>query len=141
MLRRERRTITVQGVVQGVGFRPFVYGLASRLGLAGTVQNNVNGVVIDVEGEPVSLTTFRQALVAEAPPLARIERITAEPQPVRHYATFAIQQSAAQDEKAVFIAPDLAPCPECLTELITPHDRRYHYPFSTAPIAALGSLS
>ena len=129
MLRRERRTITVQGVVQGVGFRPFVYGLASRLGLAGTVQNNVNGVVIDVEGEPVSLTTFRQALVAEAPPLARIERITAEPQPVRHYATFAIQQSAAQDEKAVFIAPDLAPCPECLTELITPHDRRYHYPF------------
>ena len=84
MLTRERRTITVQGVVQGVGFRPFVYGLASRLGLAGTVQNNVNGVVIDVEGEPVSLTMFRQALVAEAPPLARIERITAEPQPVRH---------------------------------------------------------
>ena len=128
MLTRERRTITVQGIVQGVGFRPFVYGLASRLGLVGTVQNNVSGVVIDVEGEPMTLTTFCQALVAEAPPFARIERVTAEPQPVRHYATFAIQPSAAQDENAVFIAPDLAPCPACLTELITPHDRRYHYP-------------
>jgi hydrogenase maturation protein HypF len=131
MLRRERCTITVQGVVQGVGFRPFVYGLAQRLGLAGTVQNTVSGVVIDVEGAPVRLATFRQALVAEAPPLARIERVTAEPQPVRHYATFAIQQSAAQNDKAVFIAPDLAPCPECLTELRTPHDRHYAYPFLT----------
>ena len=129
MLRRERYTITVQGVVQGVGFRPFVYGLAHRLGLVGTVQNDVSGVVIDVEGDPVNLATFRQALVADAPPLARIERVTAKPQPVRHYATFAIQQSAAQDEKAVFIAPDLAPCPECLTELRTPHDRHYAYPF------------
>ena len=129
MLRRERYTITVRGVVQGVGFRPFVYGLAHRLGLVGTVQNDVSGVVIDVEGDPVNLATFRQALVVDAPPLARIERVTAKPQPVRHYATFAIQQSAAQDEKAVFIAPDLAPCPECLTELRTPHDRHYAYPF------------
>src|SRR5262245_6670673 len=109
MLTRERCTITVQGIVQGVGFRPFVYGLASRLGLVGTVQNNASGVVIEVEGESVSLATFRQALVAEAPPLARIERVMAEPQPIRHYATFAIQQSTAQDEQVVFIAPDLAP--------------------------------
>src|SRR5262245_34135887 len=129
MLRRERCIITVQGVVQGVGFRPFVYGLAQRLGLVGTVQNTGSGVAIDVEGEPVRLATFRQALVAEAPQLARIERVTAEPQPVRHYATFAIQLSAAQDENAVFIAPDLAPCPECLAELRTPHDRHYSYPF------------
>ncbi len=126
---RDRRKITVQGVVQGVGFRPFVYGLASRLGLGGTVRNDTTGVVIDVEGEPASLETFLQALVAEAPPLAVIERVAAERKPVRHSTTFAIEKSEVQDEKAVFISPDVATCPDCLREMADPHDRRYQYPF------------
>jgi len=126
---KDRREIAVQGVVQGVGFRPFVYGLASRLGLAGTVRNDTTGVVIDVEGEPASLEVFLRALVAEAPPLAIIERVAAERKQVRHYRTFEIERSEAQDEKVVFISPDVATCPECLRELADPRDRRYGYPF------------
>jgi hydrogenase maturation protein HypF len=126
---RDRRKITVQGVVQGVGFRPFVYRLASRLGLGGTVRNDTTGVVIDVEGEAASLETFLQALVAEAPPLARVERVAAEGKAVRHYASFAIEPSGVQEETDVFISPDVATCAACLRELANPHDRRYHYPF------------
>ena len=126
---RDRRTITVQGVVQGVGFRPFVYRLASRLGLGGTVRNDTTGVVIDAEGEAASLETFLQALVAEAPPLARIERVAAEGKAVRHYASFASEPSGVQDETDVFISPDSATCPACLRELADPHARRCHYPF------------
>lgn len=126
---KDRLEINVQGVVQGVGFRPFVYGLASRLGLGGRVRNGTTGVVIDVEGEQASVETFLQALVAEAPPLAVIERVATERKQVRHYTTFAIEKSETQDEKAVFISPDVATCPECLGELANPHDRRYQYPF------------
>jgi hydrogenase maturation protein HypF len=126
---RDRRKITVQGVVQGVGFRPFVYGLAGRLGLYGGVWNDTTGVVIDVEGDPTCIENFLQALVAEAPPLARIERVRAEKQPLRHYAVFAIEPSEARDDRDVFLAPDVATCPECLSEFNAAHDRRYRYPF------------
>jgi hydrogenase maturation protein HypF len=113
---RDRRKITVQGVVQGVGFRPFVYGLAGRLGLCGGVWNDTTGVVIDVEGDPTRIENFLRALVAEAPALARIERVRAEKQPLRHYAAFAIEPSEARDDKDVFLAPDVATCLECLGE-------------------------
>jgi hydrogenase maturation protein HypF len=126
---QDRRKITVQGVVQGVGFRPFVYGLASRLGLYGSVRNDITGVVIDVEGDPPCMESFLQALVAEAPPLARIERVRTEKQPLRHYTVFAIEPSEARDDKDVFVAPDVATCPACLREFNGAHDRRYHYPF------------
>jgi hydrogenase maturation protein HypF len=126
---RDRRKITVQGIVQGVGFRPFVYGLASRLGLGGTVRNNTTGVVIEVEGEPACLDNFLRALVAEAPPLARIERICAEQEPVEHCTAFAIEPSEIRHETQVFIAADVATCTACLQEFNDPRDRRYHYPF------------
>ena len=106
-----------------------MYSLASRLGLSGTVRNDATGVAIDVEGEPASLQDFLHALIAEAPPLARIEWVAAERRPVRHYATFSIEPSEAQDRKDVFISPDVATCAECLGELLDPGDRRYHYPF------------
>ena len=125
---RDRRKITVQGVVQGVGFRPFVYRLASRLGLDGTVRNDRTGVVIDVEGEAASLEIFLRALVAEAPPLAHITRVATEGKAVQHYTSFAIGPSGAHDGTDVLIAPDIATCPACLRELADPHDRRYHYP-------------
>jgi hydrogenase maturation protein HypF len=126
---RDRRKITVQGVVQGVGFRPFVYGLAHRLGLDGIVRNDPTGVVIDVEGDPHCLESFLQALVDEAPPLARVEGMCAEEQPIGHYRTFAIEPSETQHDTRVFIAADVAPCAACLQEFYDPSDRRYHYPF------------
>jgi hydrogenase maturation protein HypF len=126
---REHRKITVQGIVQGVGFRPFVYGLASRLSLDGTVRNDTTGVVIDVEGDPTGVEHFLRALIAEAPPLARIERVIAEKRPVRHFTAFAIEPSEAVEEKDVFVAPDVATCPECLRECEDVYDRRHHYPF------------
>jgi hydrogenase maturation protein HypF len=126
---RDRRKITVQGIVQGVGFRPFVYGLANRLGLDGMVQNDTTGVVIDVEGDPTCLERFLHALVDEAPPLARIERVDAEPQPIGQYTTFAIEPSKARDDKHVFIAADVATCAACLREFNDPRDHRHHYPF------------
>jgi hydrogenase maturation protein HypF len=126
---RDRRKITVHGVVQGVGFRPFVYTLAKRFNLVGHVRNGATGVVIDLEGEPVHLEAFLQALVAEAPPLARIERVAAEWQPPRHYTTFVIEPSEAHDETDIFVAPDAATCLECLSEIDDPHSRRYRYPF------------
>jgi hydrogenase maturation protein HypF len=125
----DRRKITVQGIVQGVGFRPFVYTLARRFNLVGHVRNGTTGVVIDLEGESVHLEAFLQALVAEAPPLARIERIAAERQPPRRYTAFVIEPSEAHDETDIFIAPDAATCSECLSEFDDPHSRRYRYPF------------
>ncbi len=126
---RDRRKITVQGIVQGVGFRPFVYGLASRLGLDGMVRNDPTGVVIDVEGELSCLESFLRALVDEAPPLARIERIWAEEQPIGHYTTFAIEPSETRLDKHAFIAADVTTCATCLQEFNAPRDRRYHNPF------------
>lgn len=126
----DRRRVTVQGVVQGVGFRPFVYGLACRLGLKGSVHNATCGVVIDVEGEPASLRTFSQALVQEAPLLAAIERIRIERRPVRGYTRFVIRTSETLGEThLLLISPDVAVCSDCLRELSDRGDRRYRYPF------------
>jgi hydrogenase maturation protein HypF len=106
-----------------------VYGLANRLGLDGMVRNDTTGVVIDVEGGPTCLESFLRALVDEAPPLARIERIRAEKQPIGHYTTFVIEPSETRDDKNVFIAADVATCAACLREFNDARDRRYHYPF------------
>jgi hydrogenase maturation protein HypF len=129
MLMKDRQKITVQGVVQGVGFRPFVYSLANRFGLGGAVWNDTTGVVIDIEGDPSRLAAFLMALAAEAPPLAHVERVIAERQPIRHYTTFAITQSEIHEAHDVLVSPDVAPCPACLRDLADPHERRYRYPF------------
>ncbi|GAB4436857.1 MAG: carbamoyltransferase HypF [Chloroflexi bacterium OHK40] len=125
----ERRRISVRGIVQGVGFRPFVYGLALRLGLAGSVLNDAAGVTIEVEGPPEQLDAFTKALGAEAPPLARIDAVASEGLPVRGERGFQIVSSAAQARRRTLIAPDSATCPDCLRELADPTDRRYRYPF------------
>jgi hydrogenase maturation protein HypF len=126
---RERRRITVQGIVQGVGFRPFVYGLAQRYALAGCVSNDSSGVVIEVEGEAQAIAAFRRALEHEAPPLAQIERIASEPALLHGDATFAIVASHADAAKQTSISPDVCTCDDCLRELFDPTDRRYRYPF------------
>src|SRR6516162_112039 len=89
----ERRAIEVQGIVQGVGFRPFVFGLAARLRLGGCVRNQTGNVWIEVEGDPASLDRFLEGLAREAPPLARVEHLSWEPQPPRGEGQFRIEPS------------------------------------------------
>jgi hydrogenase maturation protein HypF len=124
----ERRGFRVTGTVQGVGFRPFVYGLAGRHGLAGFVLNDGGGVAIEVEGDSAALDAFAAALTDEAPGLARIESVHARPLPVRGETGFAIAASAAAAVTAL-VPPDVATCDECLRELHDPGDRRHRYPF------------
>jgi len=119
----------VSGVVQGVGFRPFVYGLATRLDLKGWVCNTSSGVVIEIEGGPDAMNDFRLALTRDAPPLARIEHLDVEPSPFNNFTHFEIRESASQVGKFQPISPDISICSDCLRELFDPSDRRYLYPF------------
>ena len=128
-----RLQVRVEGLVQGVGFRPFVHSLAVRLGLAGSVLNDAAGVTVEVEGGRGALDRFLQALVSEAPPLASIERVVSREQSARGEHGFAIarSQDPAGAERAALISPDVATCADCLSELFDPLDRRYRYPFIT----------
>ncbi|MDX9955085.1 MAG: carbamoyltransferase HypF [Anaerolineae bacterium] len=121
--------IAITGVVQGVGFRPFVYTLAQRLGVRGWVLNHSGGVDIEAEGEQEVLTAFITALRAEAPPLARIASLETFPVAPNGHTGFGIRHSEAQAGRFMLISPDVATCPECLRELLDPADRRYRYPF------------
>jgi hydrogenase maturation protein HypF len=121
--------VQVQGIVQGVGFRPFVYGLALRLELAGFVLNDSNGVTIEIEGAGERIERFQQALRKEAPPLARIDSVTSEEIEPRAETTFTIAHSQTGSERRALISPDTATCDDCLRELLDPADRRYGYPF------------
>jgi hydrogenase maturation protein HypF len=125
----ERAQIAVKGTVQGVGFRPYVYTLATSLGLAGYVSNAADGVHIDIEGAAVA--DFIRRLPAEAPPLSRISDISVTPLPIHGYTGFTIQVSRAQAGSHPFtlISSDVSVCPDCLRELNDPNDRRYLYPF------------
>jgi hydrogenase maturation protein HypF len=126
-----RIAIVVDGIVQGVGFRPFVYGLASRFDIGGFVKNRAGSVEIEAEGPPARLDQFVQALSAKPPPLARIERIYCKSKPVRGDRIFSIAPSdPGQDSSpAIFISPDVATCDECLLDLFDPQNRRHLYPF------------
>jgi hydrogenase maturation protein HypF len=125
----ERRAIAVQGIVQGVGFRPFVHGLARRLALHGSVKNQTGGVLIEVEGETHSLDYFLTALAKHCPPLARIDHVSWERQTPRGERRFRIESSDTTSDGPIFIGPDVATCEACRAELFDPNERRYHYPF------------
>src|SRR5215831_17526233 len=125
----ERRRIVIQGIVQGVGFRPFVYGEALHRNLVGFVLNDSRGVTIEVEGASESLDGFQQALYDKAPPLARIDTLIAEPIAPCHDTAFTIAASQAGTERHALISPDTATCDDCLLELFDPADRRFRYPF------------
>ncbi len=125
----ERRSITVRGVVQGVGFRPFVHGLATRLGLHGFVKNRAGDVLIEVEGSPQALGRFLEELEFRPPALARIESMDGRVVSPLGDRQFRIEPSEVDPLGPVQIAPDIATCEECLRELFDPRDRRYRYPF------------
>jgi hydrogenase maturation protein HypF len=124
-----RWRVRVRGIVQGVGFRPFVYGLALRLQLVGWVRNDADGVIIEAEGTFASLVALVDALRSEAPPLARVDAVMHEATAPRGDPAFAIVQSADGAQRNTLIAPDSATCPDCVRELFDPTDRRYRYPF------------
>ena len=122
-------SIRVRGIVQGVGFRPFVYRLAHTHKLAGWVLNGEEGVQIFLEGERSSLEAFVRDLSAQAPPAARIAEVqTTEIEP-EGFRDFTIRESERRDRPTVRISPDLPVCDECVAELFDPSNPRYHYPY------------
>ena len=121
--------VKIKGIVQGVGFRPFMHRLVRRHGLKGTIRNTSSGVTVELEGAEEELRLFLEELPAEAPPLAVIEDITWREIPARGFTDFTIIQSERQAERDTLISPDIAICPDCLHELLDPADRRYRYPF------------
>ncbi len=125
----DRRTIAISGIVQGVGFRPYVYGLATNLRLRGFVKNSAGAVVIEVEGEPQTLDRFLAELTRRPPPLARIDNVRCWARPPRGDPSFQIEPSDDGASDCIFISPDIATCDACLAELFDPRDRRFRYPF------------
>jgi len=123
----QRLRIRVQGRVQGVGFRPFVHGLAKRYRLGGCVRNDAGGVTLEIEG--LQVEEFLVALEREQPPLMRIDRISTEALPPQGQAEFVIEASGAGERCTASIPPDAAVCDACLEDLFDPADRRYCYPF------------
>ena len=124
-----RSKITIEGIVQGVGFRPFIYNLAKTHNLKGYVLNNQLGVQIEAEGEGIDLKNFLDALPESLPPQAHIVSLREERLPPVNFTDFEIRESNTGEERTVLISPDLAVCDDCLRELFNPQDRRYRYPF------------
>jgi hydrogenase maturation protein HypF len=127
---KQRVEINVRGVVQGVGFRPFVYRLATELKLHGWVRNTSGKVEIEVEGDKTEVRKFLHELPIQAPPMAHIEDIETKLSSPRGYTDFRIQESITQRDQYQLVSPDIATCPDCREEIFNPKDRRYRYPFT-----------
>ncbi|MCI0446036.1 carbamoyltransferase HypF, partial [bacterium] len=125
-----RMRVAVQGVVQGVGFRPFVYRIATELGLVGWVRNSSSGVSVEVEGTQPDLEKFLVRIQVERPPISWIRSLEHSYLDAAGYSTFEIQDSEESGSKTVSILPDVATCLDCLNEIFDPANRRYLYPFT-----------
>ncbi len=126
---RSARRINIQGVVQGVGFRPFLYSLADVHGLVGRVSNTAKGVDLFVEGPEKAIAAFVQDITAKKPILSRIIAIDIQEEPCQGFSQFEIVKSKGGDHRFTLISPDVSICPDCLHELQDPGDRRFEYPF------------
>ncbi|MCS7224410.1 MAG: carbamoyltransferase HypF [Armatimonadetes bacterium] len=125
----QRWRLLVTGIVQGVGFRPFVYRLASRWNLTGFVLNDSTGVIVEAEGPEESLRKFVQSLTSENPPLSLIKSVTIETITPVGDQSFVIKDSQKEGPAITLISPDVATCEDCLSEMRDPQCRRYNYPF------------
>ncbi|MBF8248563.1 MAG: Acylphosphatase [Bacteroidetes bacterium] len=125
-----RLKIVVRGAVQGVGFRPFVYRLATSLGLKGWVSNSSEGVFIEAEAEKQLLDQFLLRLEREKPPRSFIQSLEFSYLDPVGYTSFVIRESEKNGLKSALVLPDIATCPDCLAEIFDPQDRRYRYPFT-----------
>ena len=124
-----RRAIDVTGIVQGVGFRPFVYRLAQECRLTGFIANTPAGVTIEVQGDPGCLDRFLERLPAEVPPLAKITSLVPRDAESQDETAFRIVSSRLDTPPKALISPDVAVCDDCLREMMDPRDRRFRYPF------------
>ncbi len=124
-----RRQIEVSGIVQGVGFRPYIYRLATERKLKGNICNTSGGVVIEIQGPAETVQNFVETVPKEAPPLARITNLAIREISCNGEQTFSIIHSHAGEEVHTLISPDVAICADCLREMFDPSDRRYLYPF------------
>jgi hydrogenase maturation protein HypF len=125
-----RLKLAIRGAVQGVGFRPFVFRLATGLGLAGWVNNSPQGVFLEVEGPRAALEGFLLRLESEKPPRSSIQSLEASwLDPIGH-TVFEIRESETGGDKTALVLPDIATCPDCLREVFDPKNRRYRYPFT-----------
>jgi len=121
--------VWVRGIVQGVGFRPFIFNLAETLDLKGWVKNTSSGVEIEVSGAGQALQSFVDTLRSSPPPLARIDELRVENMPANGATAFEIRESQPEEGAYIPVSPDVAICPDCRRELFDPADRRYRYPF------------
>ena len=124
-----RLHVHINGIVQGVGFRPYVYKLAQELNLCGFVINSSNGVEIEIQGDAAAIRSFLKRLPCEAPPLADIISIENRSVPAVDCSNFQIRKSLNTSDAQTLISPDISVCDDCLRELFDPSDRRYLYPF------------
>ncbi|MEA1981806.1 MAG: acylphosphatase, partial [candidate division Zixibacteria bacterium] len=124
-----RRKLYINGIVQGVGFRPFIYRIANENKLAGFVNNDSQGVIIEIEGLSDNIEIFEKLLESDLPPLAKIDIINIEDIKIKNDKNFEIKTSQAVETANTLISPDIATCDKCLEELFNPDDRRYQYPF------------
>ncbi len=126
----QRARISVRGVVQGVGFRPFVYRLAQEHGLRGWVRNTSGSVEIEAEGDALALKQFLNLFSSRVPPRARVDAIETTFLPVEGYDGFVIRESERQEGVYQLISPDIATCEDCIREILSSKDRRFRYPFT-----------
>ena len=124
-----RKAIEITGIVQGVGFRPYVYRLANDCGLTGLIANTPAGVSIEVQGEAEAVERFLERLPKEIPPLAKITGLTPRSVEVQQETAFLIKASSTRAAAKALISPDVSVCEDCLRELMNPRDRRFLYPF------------
>ena len=125
-----RKNIIIKGIVQGVGFRPFIHKLVKNYNLSGWVLNSNQGVEMDIEGKTEELHNFINDIKKKLPPLARIEKIEVNQLPLIGHKGFYIKKSIVKEEDGfVLVSPDISICEDCLQELFDPHNRRFHYPF------------
>ena len=122
--------ISVRGVVQGVGFRPFIYRLAQQYDLKGWVRNTSWNVEVEVEGDEARLNRFLEDLKTEAPPMSRIENVEVSFAAPRGYSDFRIGESLSREGHYQLVSPDIATCPDCKEEIFSTADRRFRYAFT-----------
>ncbi|HJU76020.1 MAG TPA: carbamoyltransferase HypF [Gemmatimonadaceae bacterium] len=125
----QARRVSLRGIVQGVGMRPFTYRLAQSLGIKGWVANSGRGLEIHAEGSLVAIESFVRRLTGDAPPVAQVAHVTVSDADVEGEQSFRISASDESRQPTTHISPDLPVCAECLRELFDPHDRRWRYPY------------
>ncbi len=123
------KILNISGIVQGVGFRPFIYQLAVEYGLTGEVANTASGVFVHIEGEAGAVASFCENITIRKPVLSQITQISCDTSSLKGYGDFSITQSRGDEKRVALISPDVTICDDCLREMFDPEDRRYRYPF------------